>query len=65
MPPGGDGFYYFTIYFYVETGEYGKFEVYLNGERLCTAEADKQTTPGDSGQTSCSATSQATAGLHP
>ena len=63
VPAGGDGFYYFSMYFYVVPDEFGRFEIQLNGEVLCTAEADRQDTPSDGGQAACSAASQAMEGL--
>ena len=38
MPPGGDGYYYFSTYFFVVQGELGSFDIIINGEILCTAE---------------------------
>ena len=63
MPPGGDGFYYFSMYFYVEPAKFGRFEIQLNGEVLCTGQADQTDTPTDGGQTACSVAAQAMEGL--
>ena len=38
VPPGGDGYYYFSTYLYVVQGESGSFDIIINGEILCTAE---------------------------
>ena len=44
MPPGGDGFYYFSAYFLIPGGEYGYFDLNINGETLCTAGSDHEDT---------------------
>ena len=36
VPPGGDGFYYFSTYLLVVGGEWGDFEIQINGEMLCS-----------------------------
>ena len=59
MPPGGDGFYYFTTYVLVEAGKYGHFEIELNDTLLCTAFSEVQQTSQDDGPTSCSAVTYA------
>ena len=55
VPPGGDGFYYFSIYLFVQDGEYGRFDIQINGETLCSAEGDAQESPTDNGQAACGA----------
>ena len=55
MPPGGDGFYYFSTYFLVQSGEFGNFHVEFNGETLCTAYAEQREMTNDDIGTSCSA----------
>ena len=35
MPPGGDGYFYFSTYLHVLIGEFGAFEIQINGEMLC------------------------------
>ena len=63
VPPGGDGFYYFSVFLVVNVDEYGTFDLDLNGETLCTAYADTTDTPDDEGTAACSATTYAVAGL--
>ena len=62
MPPGGDGFYYFSAYFVVWYYEYAGFAIQINGETLCTAYTDQQE-PFDSGQSACGAASRVAKGL--
>ena len=62
MPPGGDGFYYFSAYFLVRYYEYARFDIQINGAVLCTAYTDQQD-PVDDGQAACSAATYATEGL--
>ena len=38
VPPGGDGFYYFSTYLLVVSGKHGYFDMQINGELLCTAQ---------------------------
>ena len=56
MPSGREGFYYFSVYLSVESGEAGRFDLELNGEVVCSIELDQQNSAGDEGQASCSAT---------
>ena len=62
MPPGGDGFYYFSAYFLVWFDEWGRFSIEINGDVLCTAQTDQTDTPNNAGQAACSAASYATEG---
>ena len=62
MPPGGDGYYYFSAYFLLFNGEGGRFAIKINGEVLCFSLADQEETPGDGGQAVCSAATYATEG---
>ena len=39
MPHGGGGYYYFSMYLLVIAGKWGAFEIQINGEILCMAEA--------------------------
>ena len=64
MPPGGDGFYYFSVYLYVQLGEYGRFDIQINGDVLCTAQGDQQEATGDGAQAACSAAAYALEGLY-
>ena len=63
VPPGGDGFYYFSAYFTVWYYEYAAFDIQINEERICTAwgETDASTF-ADRVHTSCSATTYASEG---
>ena len=63
VPPGGDGFYYFSAYFVVWYFEYAYIDIQINGQTLCTAYADQQE-PTDDGQATCSATTYTTEGLY-
>ena len=64
VPPGGDGFYYFSTYIIVQREEIGYFDIKINGDRLCTAWGEVQDTPGDPGPAVCSATTYATPGIN-
>ena len=63
VPPGGDGYYYFSVFFLVNSGELAYFDIEINGEVLCTAAADQHDTAFDEGQAACSAATYATEGL--
>ena len=62
MPPGGDGFYYFSTYLLIFGDEYGLFEIFINGQLLCSAYAEQLQTSTDEGQPSCSAITYAAEG---
>ena len=64
MPPGGDGYYYFSVYLVIRNDEVGFFDIVINGDLLCTAYNDLQDTPGDPGPATCSATTYATQGIN-
>ena len=55
MPSGGDGFYFFSVYLLVSDSEWDFFDIQINGETLCTAHTDRETTVTDPGQASCTA----------
>ena len=55
MPSGGDGYYYFSVYFLVTNDEFGRFNIEMNGDILCTAYTEEEETPFDPGQAVCSA----------
>ena len=63
MPPGGDGAYYFATYVTVYEGEWGRFDMRLNNDVICTTlpdhaeNGDLDYVPG-----SCSAVVSAVAG---
>ena len=62
MPPGGDGFYYFSVFFFVVADEVAYFDIQINGNVLCTAETEQDDSPTDRGQAACSAAIYATEG---
>ena len=62
VPSGGDGFYYFSVFLVVINGEYGRFDIQINGETFCSPYTDQQGSPGDPGQAACGATTYASAG---
>ena len=61
MPPGGDGYYYFSAYFAVHWYEFANLEIQIDGEAICTAFGDHVETP-DYSHTSCSAVTAAAEG---
>ena len=63
VPPGGDGYYYFSAYFVVYYYEYAYMDIQMNGQRLCTAFTDQQD-PFDYGQSACSVATSVTEGLY-
>ena len=63
VPPGGDGFYYFSAYFVVWFFEFAIFDIEISGEVICTAYADRDASPyTDEGHASCSAVAFAAEG---
>ena len=63
VPSGEDGFYYFSAYFTVYPLEYAFFDIQINGETICSARGEKDTsTFTDTIHTSCSAATYAAAG---
>ena len=63
MPPGGDGFYYFSVYFVVQYYDFTYFDLQINGETICTAYTDRADSDhSDYGHTSCSAVTFAAEG---
>ena len=62
MPPGGDGFYYLSVFLVVFGGKFGHFEIQLNGEILCTAYAEQTQTSASEGQAECSSITYAVEG---
>ena len=40
MPPGGEGFYYFSVYFTVNSSEHAIFDIQINKRTICTASSD-------------------------
>ena len=63
VPPGGDGFYYFSVYMTVLWNKYGVFDIRINGERICSAWGETDTSrAADAVHTSCSTTTYASEG---
>ena len=60
MPPGGDGFYYFSTYLIVFFEEYGYFDIEINGELMCTAYTNQGSS--SNGLASCNVFAFATEG---
>ena len=55
MPPGGDGFYYFSTYMRTFGGEFANFDIEINGELICSVTADIEDSDSlDREITSCS-----------
>ena len=63
MPPGGDGYYYFSTYLMGEDNEFAYFNLEINGEVLCTIRVDQQQVFGDFPQSACSAAIYTTQGI--
>ena len=55
VPPGGEGFYYFSVYLLWYYEEYGYFDIQINGEILCTVRFEQEETFTDYPQSGCSA----------
>ena len=55
VPPGGDGFYYFSVYLTTNSIESAYFDVEVNEQRLCSAVGDlnEMTSSGDEIVASC------------
>ena len=62
VPPGGDGYYYFSVYLLVDSDEWGRFNIEINGQILCTAQTYQLETTNGEGQAACSAAFYATEG---
>ena len=45
MPPGGDGFYYLSVYLFVRGDASAYFDIEVNGELVCTAYSDLTESP--------------------
>ena len=56
VPHGGEGLYYFSTYFLVQSGEAAVFNMVVNGVIVCTAYGDENSNSGsDYPQATCSA----------
>ena len=63
-PPGGDGFYYFSVYLTMTPARFGFFDIQVNGEIICTAYGDTDdSTFVDTDHASCSAAALITEGI--
>ena len=59
VPPGGDGFYYFAVYLSPFSSEDGIFDLEINGQVLCSTNADLDAVvAGDGWGISCSSVAQ-------
>ena len=65
MPAGGDGIYYFSVYFLLVNGKIGYFDMEINGQTICSAFARQTDGPNNDGPTSCVAVSYVTEGAEP
>ena len=65
VPPGGDGFYYFSVFLIMVGDEGAGFDVELNGVLVCTAYSDlTESVASDEEATSCNAIIEAVEGMH-
>ena len=59
VPPGGNGYYYFSVYLTTYSSKFVYFDVEISGERLCTAFTDLNVmSSGDRVEISCSGISE-------
>ena len=65
VPPGGDGYYYFSVYLLGDYNEFGYFDIQINGEILCTVRLEQQETFIDFPQSACSAAIYSIEGTKP
>ena len=63
MPPGGDGFYYFSTYLSISGMENNAFEIHVNGDILCTGYSNEDDTTWP-GQAACNAAVYVTEGIN-
>ena len=65
MPPGGDGFYYFSAYMRTLGGEFANFGIEINGELIFSVTADLTESPsGEREITSCNGAIYASEGFN-
>ena len=62
MPPGGDGYYYFSTFLLGGYNEIGFFDIEINGDLLCEVRVEQQETFSDYPQSGCNAATYATQG---
>ena len=65
VPPGGDGFYYFSTFLCGEYDKYGYFDIQIDGNVLCSIRVDQQQPITDFHQSACSAAIYAVEGRYP
>ena len=63
MPPGGDGYYYFSMFLLGGDYECNIFDIEINGNILCTVYMDQEYTAFDYPQSTCSAAIYAAEGI--
>ena len=63
VPCSGNGYYYFSVFFTVNSGEFGYFDVEINGELICTVSSNLTQT-SEFKTTSCNGTAYAVEGMH-
>ena len=64
VPPGGDGFYFFSFYALTDDGEVSTFDVRLNDDPICAAYADSTAAGSDYDQATCTAVVYTAEGIH-
>ena len=65
MPPGGDGFYYFSTYFLIPGAEWSGLDIEINGDILCSSRTDEDdSTTTYPGQAACSGAAFVTEGTN-
>ena len=62
VPIDGDGYYFFSTNLIVDNGEFGYFDIEINGDLLCTAYNDLGQKSSDTGPATCSAVAYVTQG---
>ena len=63
MPPGGDGFYYFSTYLVTDDGDLARVDMHLNDDVICSTRPDHSNNgSGDNAAGSCSAVLEIVAG---
>ena len=60
VPPGGEGYYFLTIYVTVWYSEFVEIDLRVNGKVVCTMYEDNYETSGDWSNGGCSAVTQVT-----
>ena len=63
MPPGGDGYYYFSGNLLGDDMEIGFFDIDINGDVLCTVRVEQQDSVTDFPQSGCGAAIHAVEGI--